>query len=250
MEPLRAVILDNDETTGSYLIVLSVIRNINKCGNTDRLYFQYILEKLSLWMLKNSIFRPGLIDFLRTLRDLRKANKIDAIVMYTNQYEMNTSLFTSLPRCIEYMFSFLVPGFSFDNILTRPDTFITINNVIPKQFRRVLDLYPDRPSDISQILFFDDLAVPLYIRTDGIDVYCESARVLVEPYSCILYKEDIERCLKNSLNLSVDDDFIIGVIDYYTSNLRNIYSSTFSTDCSYFTDLIKTKYDLDGKNND
>ena len=250
MEPLRAVILDNDETTGSYLIVLSIIKTINSFGNIDSLYFQYILEKLSFWMLKNSIFRPGLVGFLRTLRDLRKANKIDAIIMYTNQYETSTSIFTSLPRCIEYMFMFLVPGFKFDNILTRPSTTVIINNVNPKQFRRVLDLYPDRPSDITQILFFDDLAVPLYIRTDGIDVYCESARVLVEPYICILYKEDIESCVKSCLNINDYDDFILNVINYYTANLRLLHTTTFSTNCSYFTELIKAKYDLDGKNND
>jgi len=247
MEPLRAVILDNDETTGSYLIVLSVIKALNKCGNIDSLYFQYILEKLSLWMLKNSIFRPGLVDFLRTLRDLRKANKIDAIIMYTNQYEIDSSLFTSLPRCIEYMFNFMVPEFSFDNILTRPSNYITVNNVIPKQFRRVLDLYPDRPSDISQILFFDDLAVPLYIRTDGIQVYCESARVLVEPYSCILYKEEIEECIKTCFDNTIDNDFISNVVQYYSHMFRHIQASINSTSCSYFTDLVKAKYDLDGK---
>jgi len=248
MDPLRAVILDNDETTGSYLIVLSIIKTINSLGNIDIEYFHYILEKLSFWMLKNSIFRPGLVDFLRTLRDLRKANKIDAIVMYTNQYEINTSIFTSLPRCIEYMFTFLVPGFKFDNILTRPSTSVTVNNVIPKQFKRVLDLYPERPSDISQILFFDDLAVPLYIRTDGIDVYCESARVLVEPYSCILYKEEIEECVKICFDNNVDNDFILNVVQYYSYQFRQIQTSINSTSCSYFTDLIKTKYDLDGKN--
>ena len=250
MEPLRAVILDNDETTGSYIIVISIIKAIKKCGNIDILYFYYILERLSFWMLKKSLFRPGIVDFLRTLRELRKANKIDAIVMYTNQYEVNTSIFTSLPRCIEYMFTFLVPGFKFDNILSRPSNPKIINNVFVKQFSRVLDLYPDRPMDITQILFFDDLALHPYVDTENINVFSESARVLVEPYSRILNKDEVDECIKYCFNNTVDQAFISNVFENYSYQFRRVNVSINILSCSYFTDLIKAKYDLDGENSD
>jgi len=243
LAPLRAVILDNDETTGSYLILQSIIKSVQHLGNNiDPSFFGYILENLALWMLKESIFRPGLIEFLRTLVKLKKEDKIDVIIMYTNQYESNTTLITSLPRCIEYMFMFLVPGFVFDKIITRPENPVTINNVYPKQFKRVLDLYPERPLDITNMLFFDDLAVPLYIRADGIEIISEKSWVLVEPYSCILYKENIKDCINFCLDEMADiKTFTDSVIKYYSKNIRNIPASN-PRPCSYFTELVEKKF--------
>jgi hypothetical protein len=249
-DPLRAVILDNDETTGSYRIVYSLLKAIKTYGDIDILLFYYIFQRLSIWMIKESIFRPNLVEFLRTLVKLKKENKIDAIIMYTNQYEENTDITSSLPRCIEYMFTFLVPEFKFDHILTRPNNPTVINNVYTKHFKRVLDLYPDRPLDNTQILFFDDLAVPLYIKTDGIEVISESSRVLVEPYISILYKEDIQRCIEFCIDEMADSEsFLKSVIKYYINNgidNKLVYSPM---SCSYFIELVNEKYDIDGVKN-
>lgn len=243
--PLRAVILDNDETTGSYLILHSIITSIKHLGNNiDPSFFCYILEKLAVYMVRESIFRPGLIDFLRTLVKLKKEGKIDAIIMYTNQNEPNHLLSSSLPRCIQYMFMFLVPGFVFDNILSRPENPLTINNVYPKQFKRVLDLYPERPLDITNMLFFDDLAIPLYVRADGIEIISEKSWILVEPYICILYKEDILNCIQFCLDDMADiNTFTDSVVKIYSKHIVNIPASNPSP-CSYFTELVNEKFSL------
>ena len=245
MEPLRAVILDNDETTGSYLILHSIIKSIKYLGNNiDPSFFGYILEKLAVYMVRESIFRPGLIEFLRTLVKLKKEGKIDAIIMYTNQNEPNQILSSSLPRCIQYMFMFLVPGFVFDKILSRPENPTTVNNVYPKQFKRVLDLYPERPLDISNMLFFDDLAIPLYVRADGIEIISNTSWVLVEPYVCILYKEDIQDCIKFCLDDMADiKTFTDSVIKFYSTHKVNISANT-PRPCSYFTELVNEKFSL------
>ena len=248
-EPLRAVILDNDETTGSYQIVYSILKSLKKQGNIDKLLFYHILEKLATWMVKESVFRPGLIAFLKTLVVLKKENKIDVIIMYTNQHEPDTNIVNSLPRCIQYMFMFLVPGFFFDHMLTRPETTIVINNIYTKQFKRVLDLYPRRPFDNTQMIFFDDLASPLYVRDDDIKIKSDSSRVLVKPFSCILSKEQIEKCIRFCLDDLVDyKTFTDSVMEYYLSFDMGIDNNlTIPMDCSYFIDLVKSKYNSDGK---
>jgi hypothetical protein len=245
---LKAVILDNDETTGSYIIVYSMLKSLQNLGHIEPQLFTYILERLAVWMVKHSIFRRGLIGFLSTLVDLKKAGKIDAVIMYTNQYEPNENLSESLPRCIQYMFMYLVPGFVFDHILTRPENPLVINNSYLKQFKRVLDLYPYRPSDNTQILFFDDLAVPMYLNDDGVKVTSDSSRILVDPYYCVLYKEDIKDCVKFCLNNMVDlKEFTHSVTYYYSLMVnKNHCISNIPSDCSYFTELVKKKYDIDG----
>ena len=248
--PLRAVILDNDETTGAYTLLFSMMKALNKTGDIDPLLFTHILEKLATWMVVNSIFRPGLLPFLALLMNLKKEGKIDAIIMYTNQLEIEPIINYSMPRCINYMFMYLVPGFTFDHILTRPEDPTTINNVFPKQFKRVLDLYPDRPLNTRKMLFFDDLAIPKYVRTDGIDQKYTSrgSYVLVDPYKCLLYSEDIAECVDFCLEGLADlESFTPNVIKYYVDNMHKDYNPSLRPQgFSYFMKLVKWKYHSDG----
>jgi len=246
--PLRAVILDNDETTGSYIIVVSIIRTIHKLGKIDLELFHYILERLASWMIRESIFRPDLIEFLKTLARLKKENKIDAVIMYTNQSELDSTLQNSLPRSIEYMFKFLVPDFAFDHILTRPENPTRINNVFPKQFKRVLDLYPYSPLDITEMLFFDDLALPMYVKDDGIKFSSESSWVLVDQYYRLLKKKDIINCVKFCFGDLVDCNFFTHLVIkiYLSYDLSSYKENSSPISCSYFTELVKKKYDTDG----
>ena len=249
MYPLRAVILDNDETTGSYIIVFSILQILRNHEIKSESFVKSILDKLYEWMILHNCFRPGLRNLLETLITLRKNNQIDAIIMYTNQHEPDTNIVNSLPRCIQYMFMFLVPGFFFDHMLTRPETSIVINNIYTKQFKRVLDLYPRRPFDNTQMLFFDDLAIPLYVRDDDVKTKSDSSRVLVKPYSCILSKEQIEECIRYCLDDLVDyKTFTDSVKQYYLSFDMVIDNNlTIPMDCSYFIELVKSKYNSDGK---
>jgi hypothetical protein len=248
--PLKAVILDNDETTGAYTLLYSIIKTLNKIGDIDTMFYTYIIERLALWMVKMSIFRPGLVPFLTLLMNLRNEGKIDAIIMYTNQLEIQPTLQYSLPRCINHMFTYLVPGFKFDHILTRPEDPTTVNNVFPKKFKRVLDLYPDRPLNTRKMLFFDDLAVPKYITTEGIEPKYTSRRsyVLVEPYKVLLFSEDIESCVRFCFEDFVDIESLTMVITrYYSENIYKDYTpSICSEDFTYFMKLVKWKYNSDG----
>lgn len=248
--PLRAVILDNDETTGSYILLFSMMKALNKNGDIDLDFFTYIIERLADWMVSNSIFRPNLLPFLTLLMNLRNEGKIDAIIMYTNQLEVEPIINHSMPRCINHMFTYLVPGFSFDHILTRPNDPARINNVFPKQFKRVLDLYPGRPLNTKQMLFFDDLAVPIYIKTDGIEPKYTSRRsyVLVDPYKPYLNSEDISACVKFCLKNLVDLEYFTPIVSkYYVDNMHKDCTAILkSEDFSYFMKLVKWKYHSDG----
>lgn len=77
---IRAIILDNDETTGSYqILTLGLKKAISEKWPLDK----FIITMTEL-LKNNGAFRPGLIDFLRNIYALKKANKIDAVIMYTN----------------------------------------------------------------------------------------------------------------------------------------------------------------------
>jgi hypothetical protein len=85
--PLRAVILDNDETTGSYAIVFAIVHVLQIAESKNQVFVGHVLERLAKWMVAQRVFRPGIRNFLGNLISLREDNKIDAIIMYTNQLD-------------------------------------------------------------------------------------------------------------------------------------------------------------------
>lgn len=205
--PLRAVILDNDETTGSYGILFSILAVLQQIPSINIEYTSIILQKLAQWMVTRNVFRPGLKNLLQTCIGLKKQNRIDAIVMYTNQLEQSlpedlkykdnvSHILWSPPRCIAYMMNYLVDTTVFDCMLSRPPN-ADNTKWIMKSFSRVLDLYPLRPKDIRQMVFIDDMAFPNFIDAKDIQPHLRDASAWqsVEPYYRRLTEKEFVDCL-------------------------------------------------------
>ena len=80
--PLRAVILDNDETTGSFLALKKLVET-SKHDN----YSEFIKEATNVLLNPKkgkSAFRQGIESFLDSLYTLKTEKRIDAVIMYTN----------------------------------------------------------------------------------------------------------------------------------------------------------------------
>lgn len=178
--PLRAVILDNDETTGCYSILFGLLAGIQSCLEIPIWEVPEALERLADWMIAHNAFRPGLRVLLRTLVSLKQRGHLDAVIMQTNQkaasddcleQAIEGQLLQSPPKAVEYMLSQLAqtPDL-FDVIFARPQKTqqISQNGIIHKSFGRVLDFYPERPRDISRMIFVDDIAQPQQISAEGV----------------------------------------------------------------------------------
>lgn len=206
--PIKAVILDNDETTGSYILVFAVTSLLQQLPSITKDYVEPLLQRLAKWMVVHHVFRPGLRQFLMHLVKQREIRHIDAILMYTNQTELQppgwltqvpgyADIVWSVPRVLAYMMQFLVGQPVFDHILVRPsDAKLMPNGAIKKTFSRVLDLFPGRPRDISKCVFIDDLAYPHLISAEGCENASQDCWMPVEPYRRKLNPFDIESCIE------------------------------------------------------
>lgn len=234
--PLKAVVLDNDETTGSYLLIFGLTAALKRFGYEDNEAVGAILERLAKWMVLHHCFRPGLLQLLQTLVALRKNNKIDAIIMYTNQKtngavvsSSTTPFLSSVPVCIAYMMEKMCGEKVFDHILTRPEGFTPIGTMIPKYFTRILDLYPDRPRDIRDICFVDDLAYPSFVKSDGIPRCAveDNSWYPVDAYYKILTDKDIMSCLEYVFyDINKVENMIAPMMIYVLMNQAQQKSST------------------------
>lgn len=206
-DPLRAVILDNDETTGSYTLVFAFLITLECFRDVSNEYLTKLFTRLAKWMYVHHCFRPGLRPLLEVIHTLRKTNKIDAVIMYTNQTETTPPssapkteyppFLYSPPQTIAFMLSTLVNEPLFDHILARPvPTGDSMH--LYKNFNRVLALYPERPKDIRDMIFVDDLARPDFVLANSIesqrkDPSCWHA---VDPYIRNLNEEEVRHCLQ------------------------------------------------------
>ncbi len=219
--PLRAVVLDNDETTGSYGILFALMDILSQMGGLDADTIHFILHRLTSWCILHTVFRPGLRTLLRCCLALRKQKKIDAIIMYTNQWD--TGDIYSVPQAIAYMMNILAGETVFDTILTRPQA-PDGDGQYKKQFHRVLDAYPGIPKDIRDILFVDDYAAPDFIRHDGIakPFVLPECWYKIDAYHRILLPKEVTECMIHCLHPIFGDDVWIlqeGLLDCYRALL-------------------------------
>ncbi len=179
----RVVILDNDETTGSYWVMFSII-HIFRDYQIGGMHLQDIIPALADFAIQAHIFRPGLVKLLKTLYKLRGKGLLDAIVMYTYQttqlgrkddwgeYYNSTGQQVHMPRIIDYCFGYLTTGTvqPFSNlILTREDHRAGLglkesDSLGPKSVELVfkkLNILPT--NDLRGLVFIDDcyLNMPL-----------------------------------------------------------------------------------------
>ncbi len=229
-QALRAVILDNDETTGSYGIVFAILSALQTIPDLKMSTVATILQRLGTWMVRNHVFRPGLRLFLKTLLELKKQGKLDVVIMYTNQkehpipdsYDINDTdylpLLWSAPLSIAYMFCYLMGDNVINVILSRPEHVQKhTNQIIFKYWSRVFDLFPDRPLDIRSMIFFDDVASPKYILSQGIPKHAvqEDCWYRVPPYSRKLNDREIYQCLHHCLKDSALTDRLFEKVYLY-----------------------------------
>jgi hypothetical protein len=225
-QPLRAIILDNDETTGSYGILFTIQRILQNYVNIEDNILLTILERLASWMLTHHIFRPGFYNLLEIILKLKRAGHIDSVIMYTNQVEQSTiqrisNIMYSTPRCLEYMFQYIAGDVVIDHILARPENAkIEPEGHIRKSFQRVLDIFPERPRDIRQMIFIDDIAHPDCIDADGIDNSKKNIDCWypVEPYKRIISPIELEHCIEYVFHNTIINENMYSIAwGYYQS---------------------------------
>lgn len=221
--PLRAVVLDNDETTGSYGLLFAYLSILEQIPDLQQEILDYILQRLATWMVVHNVFRPGLRSLLRCCIALRRQKQIDAIIMYTNQYNSGTRF--SVPNAIAYMMNHLAGESVFDHILTRPEH-PEQDGVYRKQFFRILDLFPGVPRDIRQITFFDDCALPNFIGHISIHPSAtdESCWYKVTPYTRTLTQKDVYDSILYCLYAAFGDEvgsIVDPILQHYVHFLPN-----------------------------
>jgi hypothetical protein len=255
--PLRAVVLDNDETTGSYRLLFTILHILRRMNPIVMPYVAGVLTRLARWMVYQNVFRPGLTHLLKTIVELKKNGFIDVIVMYTNQNELEPRsdfkfeegwppFLYSPPQCIAFMLDSLIDTTIFDCIISRPKYTETINGYIPKRFSRILEHFPEFPKDISKIVFVDDNATSKGIAAT--DIPRQNVRAScwyrVDPYYKALQSKDIYNCLIACFdNRTFVNTIFQDAWEYYNEGAPS-HSSTPSTyPFLRLTNFLKSYYD-------
>jgi hypothetical protein len=230
---LRAIVLDNDETTGSYMIVFAFLRAlaINKEHSYSEL--SKLFKRLAFWMFKYNVFRPGIRRLLRKIRDLKQLKSVDAIIMYTNQQDGDTEIvytddpgpyhdFINKPaHTIAYMMETVLEDKLFDHILTRdPEQLPEKDGSFPKTFNRIFKLYSNYAKDLSNIIFIDDYACPEFIRADGIEKLHKDAWYCIAPYTRNLSEVEIRDCIEYCFKDPIDREIMFHrIYKYYRRSM-------------------------------
>lgn len=245
---LKAVVLDNDETTGSYGIVFSLLTHLRKLPHLTDDDVAGIYQRLAYAMDYYNIFRPYLKDFFITLDALQNENLLDAVVMYTNQTDDSTllnpcsaaqnneshiltrecdddatdrfplkTLLYSVPISIAYLMNESYHSVIFDKLLSRPPLLRGIQHAsCPKSFSRIFECYPDHRRSTEKILFVDDNACPEFITSCPKTETHPHSYVRPPPYVRILSEHELDTFLAICLHgMSVPPATIQAIREQY-----------------------------------
>ena len=190
----RLLILDNDETTGSYLILFYLYDLFAESEFGLALDPALTLTILAAYFQAMNIFRPGLDTFLKSVATLKSSGRIDGIVMYTNQLDVRHIKDVPIwkpkghqwcvPMMIHVMLVYLADYPKLiDEILTRP-----VGSGLPaypvKDFVRAYRaIIPIGPINLEKTLFIDDLASEPYLVDSSQSATDKNSRIHVPPYS-------------------------------------------------------------------
>jgi hypothetical protein len=246
---LRAIVLDNDEATGSYNILFGLWEVLRETSFGKLLSLEVVLDYLIDVVVKEpyNIFRPHLFTFLHTAYELREKGHIDSIIMYTNQEASFTWRDCSIPVLISILMTRLMNKKErplFDHILSRPPENYQREvggGWILKSFDRILNLYPGVNRDIRDIVFVDDNANPKLIEADNITAEHKtlSSWQHVSPYR-VLYNGKQLRTLVDGLakyygyELTRSD---LDVLNTIALEQNEKETATYSPNDPTFTDL-------------
>ena len=175
----RIVVIDNDETTGSYgplFHLLDLLSHHEPGVHEAGIRLRDLVPVLGLFCLEGQLFRPGLRELLVALRALRDKGRLDAVVMYTYQSEAAlrshealydaVGQFISVPILIDYMFGWLVSSGKkvepfFDKRIVRETHMRALNradgDLGSKKLSVVFDELQRKPSaNLRGVVFMDD----------------------------------------------------------------------------------------------
>lgn len=225
---LRAVILDNDETTGSYGIIYSLLTHLRGLPLTEEETAR-IYNRLAHALDEYELFRPHLGHLLQTLDALGDELALDAVIMYTNQtcelaslrdackvsdetelalqphidpesFSVQNLLY-SVPLTIAYLMNEVYHTIAFHKILTRPPLLRGIQHAAcPKSFSRILDMYPSKARSTEKIIFVDDNARPEFITACPRTETHAHSYVRIRPYVRILTDAELNRLVATVLH--------------------------------------------------
>jgi hypothetical protein len=213
--PLRAVVLDNDETTGSYGIIFSLLTHLRTL-QLEEVMVACIYKRLARALDDYQLFRPHLGRLLQTLDLLGDEFTLDAVIMYTNQtcelgqqtstedgteiYSIHNLLY-SVPLTIAYLMNEVYHATVFHKILVRPPLLRGIRHTsCPKSFSRILNMYPTKARSTEKILFVDDNASPEFITACPRTETHPHSYVRIQPYVRILTDAELETILTDVLH--------------------------------------------------
>jgi hypothetical protein len=221
----KAIVLDNDETTGSYGIVFSLLTYLRKIDTIDDDFAELLYIRLAIQMRKYNLFRPKLGHLLRTLAFLRDEGAIDAVIMYTNQteeYPYNPygpfrNLLYNVPYTISYLMYSAYGVHIIRDVLSRPPFLRGLKNAAcTKSFTRIFALEPDRVKDTRDILFVDDNASRSFITASKDTVTHDGSYYKIGAYVRVLTDEELDALLGAVFeSVTVDEGTIAGIKQQY-----------------------------------
>lgn len=259
-KPPRLIILDNDETTGSYWILFKLV-HLFRDHNLDTFDIKAFVPAITNFCLKARIFRPGLLDFLNTIAKLRATNKVDAIIMYTYQDELvgrkddwsemyNThGRLVNIPILLDYCFGYMTGGFKevrpfFDTRIARPAHRQLVglsetDSLGPKQMSAVFKALRMKPTtDLQYVAFVDDCYLNISNIADKRNKLGPLTGTFIKPYNMTLADVgaavlELKQLHKTFLHQYVDAgtfQHLIDAIEHYELDKYAVHSDCRSKD--------------------
>jgi hypothetical protein len=223
----RILILDNDETTGSYYLLFYLYDFLAKSSLNGKLNTSKTFRVLLKEFDKLKVFRPGLRTFLKSMNTLKQSGKIDKICIYTNQLDVrgipgykvlttSDGIEWSVPDILRVLFNMIAKDSGFiDAVYTRPATYNVQEEYPTKDFVRVFrDLYPSMDVNLSRTMFVDDRFHRKYIIDSSRSGTDENSRIPIEPYRVTLPSNSFSEVLNQILRTNK-------IVLHHDSKLRN-----------------------------
>lgn len=252
---LKAVILDNDETTGSYGIVFSVLTQLQKENTITNDDIRHIYNRLAEQMVYYNLFRPHLAMLMHALEFLKTEDYIDSVIMYTNQTESKPynyrdnfkGLLYNVPYTISYLIYSATSLNIFNDVLSRPTFLRGIHHTIcQKSFNRIFALDNKAIKDTRDILFVDDNASPKFITASSKTIVHKESFYKIEPYIKTLTSKELDSVLQTIFHgISIKETTIAKIKEQYRiySPLSNIqHNSVADTELLTLKTVILEKY--------
>lgn len=219
------LVLDNDETTGSYFHVVYYMFNTLCWMRQQTMTDDEVLNHVVEYGLLCGAFRPGIEDFLADVVRLKREGRIHAVVMYTNAYAHPDWCWKSKTMGNLHWGHFVAAVLSrlgeveklFDVILTRRAEHSSGTYYPRKSFQRVIDSLPQElRSKRLRIVFFDDRPAEI----DGKNEHCIAVPVI--PYKSSIPYEGVRTAVNhltrnNEMKVAPDAFHMMIKNDWYTT---------------------------------